>query len=479
VIVRKLALCALVFFQAILAFGQYTPATVPNNKLVDNSYVSNPDNILNESTVAEIQIILSNIEEQTTAQVAVVALDSIGDADIFDFARELFNLWSIGRSNNNGLLILLATDQHTVRFQTGYGLEGALPDIVCKHIQTHTMVPSFKEGDYNTGMLNGVREVEKILTDPDYKLEITASDDHTIVGNYTAFAIFFMIFLSPVFLIAWAIKNNRFSDSKKRVKTDYPEMRFKRRYWLIEFGGIPLLIILLFWIANPYNGVVLAATTIYLYFVGTIFHRLIRERSMINSFKQKRKYFEITEYLRKSQWYWFFMAIIFPVPFLVYFPLHFVRKSYYRNYPRRCKLCDGKMSKLNEQVDDQYLNTSQQLEETLHSINYDVWKCTMCSATESWHFINRMSKYSNCPRCKARTYYKVSSKTVVSPTYNEEGRGEQKRLCKACGHAATSSYTISRLTRSSSNRSSGGSGSSSGGSWGGGSSGGGGASSSW
>src|SRR5690242_14559465 len=104
---RSLSLSALFLFNTIFALAQYTPSTVPNTKLVNNSYVSNPDSLLEESTVAEINSILSNLEKQTTAQVAVVALKSIGDADEFDFAQELFTLWGIGASNNNGLLILL------------------------------------------------------------------------------------------------------------------------------------------------------------------------------------------------------------------------------------------------------------------------------------------------------------------------------------------------------------------------------------
>lgn len=477
---RTLLLTAFVLL-SVSSFAQYTPETVPNNKLINNSYVSNPDNIISEVTVAEIDAILGRVERETTAQVAVVVIRSIGDADVFEFAQELFNLWGIGRSNNNGLLILLVEDQRTVRFHTGYGLEGPLPDAVCKRIQRDKMVPRFKEGDYDGGMLGGIGEVEKILTDPGYSIEITASDSE--ISDYAGFAFAVLIFLGPVFLVVWAVNARRFSNSKNPAPTDYPQMRLKRWVWLMEFGGIPLVIVGAFWLGPSQDAAFRAAATIYLYFMATILHRLWRERRMINGFIEKRKYFEITEYLRKSQGYWIVMAIIFPIPFIGYIPLHFIRKKHYRNHSRNCKLCDKEMIKLSEAEEDQYLTPHQQVEETIRSIDYDVWKCTGCGATEGWAFKNRFSKYLECSTCKAVAYYKASDRTLVSATYSHDGKGEEIHKCKACGKTKRTTYKIAQLTHSSSSDSDSGSSSSSSssdsGSWGGGSSGGGGASSSW
>ncbi|HMJ70474.1 MAG TPA: TPM domain-containing protein [Cyclobacteriaceae bacterium] len=468
----------------IHALAQYTPASVPNTKLINNSYVSNPDQIIRESTVAQIDSLLSDLEQKTTAQIAVIVLDSIGDADIFDFTQELFNLWGIGGSNNNGLMILLAKDKRTVRFHTGYALEGPLPDVVCKQIQRDKMVPAFKEGDYDAGMLAGVQEVHKILTDPAYAAEIKYASNND-VSAYTGFVIFMLITFGTVFLITWAVKVRRFSNSKRPAPTEFPQMRLKRGVWMMEFGGIPLLILLGFWLGPVEGAVVYCITTIYLYYMATIFHRIWRERKMIKGFIEKRQFFEAAEYIRESQWYWLFIALIFPIPFIGYFPFHLMRKRYYRNHPRYCKLCDEKMIKLSEIEDDQHLTKNQQLEESIESINYDVWKCTGCAATEGWAFPDKFSKYKICPACKTVAYYVHSDKTLVSPTYSSSGKGEEIQQCKACNKKERKTYAIAKLVRTSSSggssgyssSSSGGSGG--GGSWGGGSSGGGGASSSW
>lgn len=482
---RSFSLAALLIIQSVFAFAQYTPATVPNTKLVNNSYVSNPDGVISESAVAQIDSTSIELERQTTAQVSVVVLKSIGDADIFDFAQELFNLWGIGNTNNNGLLILLVEDQHTVRFHTGLQLEGVLPDVVCKQIQRDQMVPSFKEGDYDSGMINGVAEVSRILTDPDYAQEIAATGTEDTSNGYSSFLLFVGIFLAPIFFIAWAVKNTRFSDSKHPEPTDFPQMRMKRSTWLILFGGIPMLIIIYYWIvpsAMPHGD---AFWTLYLYLEATILYRFYRERRMIKRFVKERKIFEITDYLRKSQWYWLGMAFLFPLPFFLYYPIHLVRKALSRNRSRQCQLCEGNMKKLNEKEDDQYLTKAQIKEEELRSVDYDVWQCKECGGTEAWHFINRLSRYKECPSCKALAFYLASDRTIKAATYSSSGKGETTHLCKVCSKKKVEAYTISQLQRSSSSSSSGGSSwsssssSSSGGSWGGGRSGGGGASSSW
>ena len=78
----------------------------------------------------------------------------------FDFAHRLLNEWGVGKKGkNNGLVILLVTDQRCIQFYTGYGLEGDLPDAICKRIQTRDMIPYLKDGNWDAGMVAGVRAV--------------------------------------------------------------------------------------------------------------------------------------------------------------------------------------------------------------------------------------------------------------------------------------------------------------------------------
>ena len=128
---------------------------VPNVHLKDaRQYVTDPSAILSTAARDSINLMLGQLEQGSGIEVAVVMLPSIGNDDIFDFAHNLFRKWGIGKKKeNNGLLVLFVMDQHKVRFTTGYGLEGTLTDALSKRIQMNEMVPAFKEGKWDEGMV--------------------------------------------------------------------------------------------------------------------------------------------------------------------------------------------------------------------------------------------------------------------------------------------------------------------------------------
>jgi uncharacterized protein len=340
------------------------------------------------------------------------------------------------------------------------------------------MVPAFKNGDYQSGIVAGIQEVEKVLLNPAYAEELKKPEDEA--SDWVGFITFLAFFIVPILAIVYAVKASRgkFADSKKQGDTPYPEMRLRRWTWLAEFVGVPLLIVILFSVgtAEP----VWCFFALYFYYLFTLFHRLYRTKKVIKRFLVAHDYSGIVEFLHKQQWYWLFIAIAFPFPFFLYFFYHLYRKRKYRNHPRSCKECDGAMRKLNEADDDQFLTPGQQMEEKIRSVDYDVWQCSACDSVEFWFYLNRFSKYEACPKCKTTAWYQVSDRTVRSASYTSTGTGERTNACKFCSNTKKSTYTIAMLVAStSSGGSSSSGGGSSGGSWGGGSSSGGGASSSW
>ena len=461
----------------------YTVETVPNQKLVDGSFVSNPDNIINETTVAVITEKLSALEKQTTVQVAVVLINSIGDQDIFDFAQRLFNTWGVGHSqNNNGLLVLMVNDQRTIRFHTGYGLESALPDAICKHIQMESIIPAFKEGDYDKGMIAGIESTIAYLTDPKYADELKANLRETESG----WKVFFWLILglgcitALVFFLVLRY-SDRFSDfpikdKSARKNQPYPELKVKSSEWILIYFLIPLAGLITFdvLVLDFEYPVPTFLLMLYIYFGLALILKRSRMAKVTGRLVEEKKYYEGVEFYQDRQIFWLVMGILIPLPILFIFFYNLLQKKRFRNHPRNCKSCNNSLTKLSETNDDQYLSKSQIFEEGLKSIDYDVWLCSNCKSTETLRYVNRFSKYKACPACKAQTYYTSSRRTITDSTYDATGKGEQIDKCKFCNHVNTSYYTIPVKTRSDS--SSGGSG---GGSWGGGSSGGGGASSSW
>lgn len=159
-----LALCPIISIWA-QSEKAYTIQSVPNTYAMDRRmHVSDPDGLLALDYASEINRILTTLEDSTGIQSMVVMLTSIGNEDIFEFSHNLFRHWGIGSTERNeGLLIVYVADQRKIRFTTGYGLEGILPDAICKRIQTQYMLPHFRNGDTNSGMLEGVRAVVSVL----------------------------------------------------------------------------------------------------------------------------------------------------------------------------------------------------------------------------------------------------------------------------------------------------------------------------
>ena len=177
---------------------QYTIDDVPNVRLSDvRQYVTDPSAILSATARDSINAILGRLEKSTGIETAVVMLPSIGDEDIFDFGHELFRKWGIGKKkSDNGLLILFVMDQKKVRFTTGYGIEGTMTDAMSKRIQTTLMIPRFKKGNWNGGMVSGVRAVAKTLDGSMQAEEDSGEDDiSTIMITLLAIVVTMLIFI--------------------------------------------------------------------------------------------------------------------------------------------------------------------------------------------------------------------------------------------------------------------------------------------
>ena len=107
----------------------------------------------------------------------LLALFSDNDvAFVVDFAYKLFSNWGVGSKSDSGIGILLVEEAREIRFITGYGIEGALPDAICKRIQTQYMLPHFRQGDYSEGMVAGLEAICSVLNGSE--LDLGGNDDY-------------------------------------------------------------------------------------------------------------------------------------------------------------------------------------------------------------------------------------------------------------------------------------------------------------
>ena len=166
VALRHIVVFVLLFWGGLTAHAAtYTVEQIPNVQVVDRTrYTANPDGILTDEAVRTIDFVCDTLRTGGYAEVAVVAVEEIASDDVFSFAIDLFSKWGVGRAEgDNGLGILLVEGVHEIRFVTGDGLEGVLPDAICKRIQLQYMLPHFRQGDYSAGMVAGVEAVARVL----------------------------------------------------------------------------------------------------------------------------------------------------------------------------------------------------------------------------------------------------------------------------------------------------------------------------
>ena len=147
----------------------YTPITIPMVHLEDRTrYTCNPDGILSANAVNTMDSIFYALEQQTGIQTVVAVVGEIDPADCFEFAHALFTAQGVGQQGkDNGLVILLSTEERCIQFITGYGLEGSLPDAICKRIQSKYMVDLLGDERWNEAMIDGSRALYKhLMGDP-------------------------------------------------------------------------------------------------------------------------------------------------------------------------------------------------------------------------------------------------------------------------------------------------------------------------
>ncbi|MBN2408027.1 MAG: TPM domain-containing protein [Elusimicrobia bacterium] len=145
-------LCALVFL------GASFPAPA--------GFVSDFAGIISPEVENRIHELAYELQELSGAQIAVVSVKSLDGMSIDDYAWQLFEKWGIGeKDKDTGVLLLIAPAERKVRIETGYGFEGAIPDGMAGEIIRKDIIPYFKAGDMNTGILRGSMVLLKLMAD--------------------------------------------------------------------------------------------------------------------------------------------------------------------------------------------------------------------------------------------------------------------------------------------------------------------------
>lgn len=125
-------------------------------------FVNDYANLLSSTSKSMLEDRLVQLEKDTTAEVAVVTINTIEGQNIDDYANKLFNKWGIGKKDkNNGILFLIDLGDRKTRIEVGYGLESVITDEVAQNILDNKVLPQFTIQNYENGILNGTQAIEE------------------------------------------------------------------------------------------------------------------------------------------------------------------------------------------------------------------------------------------------------------------------------------------------------------------------------
>ncbi|WP_231891222.1 TPM domain-containing protein [Arachidicoccus ginsenosidimutans] len=172
------------------------PPPNPPRLVVDNANLLIPEQreILEEKLVT--------LDDSTSNQIAVVTIPTLKDSSgddypIEDYATKLFRSWGIGgKKHNNGVLLLIAVNDHKVRIEVGYGLEGAITDLQSRSIIDNDITPNFREGNYYRGIDNAINSLSAAAVG-EYKIP----NPHDSSDDSGGGIIFLIILLVVLFII--------------------------------------------------------------------------------------------------------------------------------------------------------------------------------------------------------------------------------------------------------------------------------------
>lgn len=156
------------------------PQIPPKPTAAAGIYVQDYAQVLSAEDKRRLLSIGQELDDKTTAQLAVVTVKTLDGQPIEDYALSILREWGIGsKEKNNGALIVVAVQDRRSRIEVGYGLEGLLTDGLTGRIQDQAMIPYFRKGNYAAGIVNGYAVMASLIA-KDAGVQLTAVNSEQI-----------------------------------------------------------------------------------------------------------------------------------------------------------------------------------------------------------------------------------------------------------------------------------------------------------
>ncbi|MFH0839053.1 MAG: TPM domain-containing protein [Candidatus Omnitrophota bacterium] len=197
---RKVCFLCVFLLSSLLAYAENTPRPA--------GWVNDFAGVISPEYKNKLTSLIDEVEQKTTAEIFVATVTSIAPYDEKAYARGLFDTWKPGKKDkDNGVLVLVAIKERRWRIETGYGVEGVLPDGLCGEIGRSYIVPYLKTGDYSKGIYYGVAAIAKVISQ-NAKAEISSLKAVTIKKqnqNESIFLYFFAFLFFFIWNLPWPV----------------------------------------------------------------------------------------------------------------------------------------------------------------------------------------------------------------------------------------------------------------------------------
>jgi uncharacterized protein len=149
---------------------------------------------LSQSDQASLDKTLRDFESRKGSQVAVLIVPTTAPEAIEQYSIRVADAWKVGRKKiDDGAILVIAKDDHKLRIEVGYGLEGALTDVTSKRIIDEVIVPKFRTGDFAGGITDGVDRILKTIDGEPLPPPATEPQSSYFIDNLSDLAPFLFI----------------------------------------------------------------------------------------------------------------------------------------------------------------------------------------------------------------------------------------------------------------------------------------------
>jgi|DewCreStandDraft_4_1066084.scaffolds.fasta_scaffold88626_1 uncharacterized protein len=156
---KNLILFLIFFLYSILIYS------LDINSLSPSGWVNDYASLLTPAEKYKIELLISEFENKTGNEIAVVIIKSLEDNNLEDFTNRLFEKWGVGKKGkDNGIMLLIALQERKIRIEVGYGLEPIINDALAGEIIRNNIAPFFRNQQYADGIYSGVYEIAKIIS---------------------------------------------------------------------------------------------------------------------------------------------------------------------------------------------------------------------------------------------------------------------------------------------------------------------------